>query len=89
MDTKTDAERERVLASLQATESERDLAVQAHAWLIDRGWIVQLNTPDQCTGNTRPSSDGTRTYDLGWVPFFSARYGHQPVYRGVGEARWP
>jgi hypothetical protein len=65
---------------------ERVAAHLAHRWLVRRGWIVQLNTPDHCTHVYR-DADG-RLLDAGWRPFFSVRYGHQAVYRGPGEVRW-
>lgn len=64
----------------------RCMARFAWQWLVRRGWIVQLNTPDRCH-NLREADDGT-VYDHGWTPYFSVRYGKQPVFRGPGEVRW-
>lgn len=65
---------------------ERFIANAIWRWLIRRGWIVRLNSEDQC--HTIVERDGA-TYDVGWRPLFGVRYGHTPVYRGPGEVRWP
>lgn len=62
------------------------MALLLWRWLVRRGWAVQLNTPDQCS-HVYTAEDGNR-YDAGWRPYFSVRYGKQPVYRGPGEVRW-
>lgn len=70
---------------------ERTLAVAAHRLLVRRGWIVQLNTPDQCTNpydEIGPDGNFTgRRLIRGWRPDFSARTGRIAVYRDIGEHR--
>lgn len=65
---------------------ERRAAMAVFRWLVHRGWIVQLNTPDRC--HDTYTAEGGVTRDRGWTPFHSVRYGRTPVYRGVGEVRW-
>jgi hypothetical protein len=64
---------------------ERALVRAIWRLLIWRGWIVQLNTPDQCR-NVYEDAHGRRL-DSGWSPYFSVRFGMTAVFREPSKER--
>jgi hypothetical protein len=71
---------------LRPSRVERAIARLAFRLLTVRGWVVRLNEPEWCS-DVYETEDGEKL-DRGWQPLHSIRFGHTPVYRGVGEVRW-
>lgn len=57
--------------------SPSPLARLAWKFLVARGWLWQINTPERCHHEV---ADGDRVLNVGWRPYYSVRYGHTPVF---------